>query len=167
MVDDEGIPLSFHTFLKDTDSRCLWVAPGNRADLRFQDISKYTVLGSKHFVDREETWSKPHLVFFAHKTYPSKRRKPQLTLEVRSATSVTGLAKRRVIAPGKRVFQCKSLKELALDAYSAQQRFTKLTVERQAEANQHLEKENAQLKMIAHQFWNPHLSWIKGKKLNF
>ena len=85
-----------------------------------------------------------------------------MTIEVNSATSVTGAAKcRRARDPDldKQVFQCKSLKELALDAYSAQQRFLKLTVERQAEANQHLEKENALLKeMVAQQFWNPNLS---------
>ena len=121
MVDDEEMPLSFHTFPKDPDCRLLWVARMNRADLRFQDIFKYTVLCSKHFVDGEKTLSNPHPVFAAHKTYPSKRRKPQLTFEVRSATSVTGAAKRRLIAPGKEVFQCKSLKDLALDAFSAQQ----------------------------------------------
>ena len=94
-----------------------------------------------------------------------------MTIEVRSATSVTGAAKRRrARAPDldKQVFQCKSLKELALDAYSAQQRFLKLTVERQAEANQHLEKENALLKeMVGQQFWNPQSFIDKEENLNF
>ena len=34
MVDDEGTPLSFYTFPKDPDTRRLWVARVNRANLR-------------------------------------------------------------------------------------------------------------------------------------
>lgn len=137
-----GRQISFYHFPKDPDSRLLWVARVDRADLRLGDVTAHTVICSDHFVDGCKTWQQPDPVFFPHKTYPYKRKvRPSL-----SFTTEPVIKRRSRGAAPTEVFQPQRLTSLAHTAVSAEMARLRAENAKLRTETGRLERENAGLK---------------------
>ena len=68
--------VKFYRIPKDEDSRRIWLARINRADLRPAHVTDHTRLCSQHFVPGGRSPSQPYPIKFAHASYPLCRRQP-------------------------------------------------------------------------------------------